>query len=118
NKSELKPYEDSSVVESLLRNHVTSGKIVSKTVNEKFNVITLKLSNGATVEYKKTDFKNDEVQFEAVSFGGTNLFSNDDYLKASVALEGVDEAGFSGLKLNDINKFMTGKIARVNPYVY
>jgi zinc protease len=25
------------------------------------------------------------------------------------------EAGFSGL--NDINKFMTGKIARVNPYI-
>lgn len=117
-KSELKPYEDGSVVESLLRKDVTPGKIVSKSVNEAFNVVTLKLSNGATVEYKKTDFKNDEVQFEAISFGGTNLFSNDDYLNASVALEGISEAGFSGLKLNDINKFMTGKIARVNPYVY
>jgi hypothetical protein len=30
---------------------------------------------------------------------------------------GALEAGFSGLKLNDINKFMTGKIARVNPYI-
>jgi zinc protease len=30
---------------------------------------------------------------------------------------GAGRAGFSGLKLNDINKFMTGKIARVNPYI-
>jgi zinc protease len=37
--------------------------------------------------------------------------------KVQFANGALAEAGFSGLKLNDINKFMTGKIARVNPYI-
>ena len=76
------------------------------------------LSNGATVTYKKTDFKNDEILFEAVSFGGTNSMSNEDYKKVSNGMNGLTEAGFSGMNKNDINKFMTGKTVRVNPYVY
>jgi zinc protease len=46
---------------------------------------------------------------EAVSFGGTNTYSNDEVLKTQFA-NGPIEAGF-GLKLNDINKFMSGKMA-------
>jgi hypothetical protein len=33
--------------------------------------------------------------------------------KVQFANGALAEAGFSGLKLNDINKFMTGKIARI-----
>lgn len=117
-EASLKPYEDTEVSESLLRNPVVAGKIVGREVNEKLGITTLKLSNGAVVKYKKTDFKNDEVQFEAISFGGSNLFSNADYDKISLGISGVSQAGFSGMKLNDINKFMTGKIVRVNPYVF
>jgi zinc protease len=75
------------------------------------------LSNGAKVTYKKTDFKNDEVLLEAVSFGGSNLFSNEDYKKTQFATGGLTEAGFSGLKKNDISKFMAGKIASASPYI-
>jgi zinc protease len=54
---------------------------------------------------------------EAISFGGTNMYSNDDVKKVQFANSALTEAGFSGLKLNDINKFMAGKIASVNPYI-
>jgi hypothetical protein len=43
------------------------------------------LSNGAKVTYKKTDFKNDEILLEAVSFGGTNLYSNEEIKKTQFA---------------------------------
>jgi zinc protease len=59
------------------------------------------LSNGAKVKYKKTDFKNDEIVMEA-GFGGTNTYSNDEVLKTQFANEALAEAGFQGLKLNDI----------------
>jgi zinc protease len=117
NTDDLKPYEDAAVATSLLRNEVKPGTIVTRESNAKIGTKTLVLSNGVKVTYKNTDFKNDEVLFEAVSLGGTNLYSNDDMKKVQFANGALAEAGFSGLKLNDINKFMTGKIARVNPYI-
>ena len=117
NADELKPYEDAAVASSLIRNEVKPGTIVSRESNTKIGTKTLLLSNGVKVTYKNTDFKNDEVLFEAVSIGGTNLYSNEDMKKVQFANGALAEAGFSGLKLNDINKFMTGKIARVNPYI-
>ncbi len=115
--SSLKAYVDEDVAESLLRNPVKKGSITKRESNDKVGSKTWTLSNGAKVTFKKTDFKNDEILFEALSFGGTNLISNEDYAKVQWAMGGLSEAGFSGMKLNDINKFMTGKIARVNPYV-
>ena len=117
NADDLKPYEDAAVATSLMRNEVKPGTIVSRESNAKIGTKTLVLSNGVKVIYKNTDFKNDEVLFEAVSFGGTNLYSNEEMKKVQFANGALAEAGFSGLKLNDINKFMTGKIARVNPYI-
>lgn len=113
----ITPYEDGAVATSLLRNEVKPGTITKKESNAKLGTTTLFLSNGAKVTYKKTDFKNDEVLMNAVSFGGSNLFTNDELKKTQFADGAIPEAGFSGLKLNDINKFMTGKIASVNPYI-
>jgi len=117
NTDEIKPYVDEAVATSLLRNEVKPGSIVKRQSNEKIGTKTLFLSNGVKVTYKNTDFKNDEVLFEAISFGGSNLYSNEEIKKVQFANGALTEAGFSGLKLNDINKFMTGKIARVNPYI-
>ena len=117
NINDITPYKDVAVVASLIRNEVKPGTIVKRESNPKIGTKTLVLSNGVKVVYKNTDFKNDEVLFEAISFGGSNLYSNADMKKIQFANGALAEAGFSGLKLNDINKFMTGKIARVNPYI-
>lgn len=116
--ADITAYEDAPVAKSLLRNDPVAGKIVKKESDAKLGTTTLFLSNGAKVSYKKTDFKNDEVLMEAVSFGGTNMYNNDEYKKTQWADGALTEAGFSGLKVNDINKFMTGKIANVDPYIY
>ncbi|WP_136667506.1 pitrilysin family protein [Flavobacterium sp. H122] len=117
NEGDIKAYEDKAVAKALLRTEPKAGSIVKKEVNDKIGTTILTLSNGAKVTYKKTDFKNDEIVFEAVSLGGSNLFSDEVQKKVGFALGGLSEAGYSGLKLNDITKFMTGKIASVNPYI-
>jgi zinc protease len=117
NPNDLKPYEDKAVAKSLLRTNVKEGAVIKKEINEKIGATTLTLSNGAKVTYKKTDFKNDEILLEAVSFGGTNLYSNEEMKKTQFANGGLTEAGFSGLNQNDIDKFMAGKIASVSPYI-
>lgn len=117
NPKDIKPYEDVAVAKSLLRAVPKKGSVTKIEKNDAIGATTLILSNGAKLTYKKTDFKNDEVLFEAVSFGGTNSYSNDEIKKTQFANGGLTEAGFSGLKTNDINKFMSGKIASVNPYI-
>ena len=117
NSNDLKPYEDKAVASSLIRNTVKEGSIAKKETNDKIGATTLTLSNGAKVTYKKTDFKNDEIMLEAISFGGSNLYSNDEMKKTQFANGGLTEAGFSGLKQNDIDKFMAGKIASVYPFI-
>jgi zinc protease len=117
NIDEIQPYADTEIASSLLRKELKPGKVVKKETNAKIGTTTLFLSNGAKVTYKKTDFKNDEVLMEAVSFGGTNLYSNDELKKTQFANGGLTQAGFSGLKENDINKFMSGKVASVYPYI-
>ena len=114
----ISQYDAGTAVTSLLRKEIKPGTITKKESNAKLGTTTLYLSNGAKVTYKKTDFKNDEILMDAVSFGGTNTYSNDDYKKTQWATGALSDAGFSGLKLNDINKFMAGKIARVDPYIF
>ncbi|UPT71664.1 MAG: insulinase family protein [Flavobacterium sp. JAD_PAG50586_2] len=117
NESDLKPYEDKAVAESLIKTMPTPGTIVSTVKDDKIGSTTLTLSNGAKVTYKKTDFKNEEILIEAISFGGSNLYSNEEIKKTQFANGGLSEAGFSGLKQNDIDKFMSGKIASIYPYI-
>lgn len=117
NSDEVKPYEETALASSLLRKEVKPGKIAKKEFNANIGATTLTLSNGVKVTYKKTDFKNDEILMEGISFGGTSLYTNDELKKTQFANGALTEAGFSGLKLNDINKFMAGKIANVNPYI-
>ena len=114
---EITPYEDAEVAESLIRNEITSGKVVKTSQNEKLGTTTLELSNGAKVTYKKTDFKNDEILFGARSFGGMNLIDTETYKKTQNATSAVPQAGIAGMDQNALTKFNTGKLYRVSPFV-
>lgn len=116
-KIEITPYEDAEIAESLIRNEITPGKVVKTTKNEKLGTITLELSNGAKVTYKKTDFKNDEILFGARSFGGMNLIDTETYKKTQNATSAVPQAGIAGMDQNALTKFNTGKLYRVSPFV-
>ena len=117
NSNEIQPYQDTEMIAGLLRNEIKSGTVLKKVTDTKIGATTLFLSNGAKVTYMKTDFKNDEIGMEAVSFGGTATYSNEEILKTQFANGALTQAGFSGLKINDIEKFMSGKIASVSPYI-
>ena len=116
-KSDLKAYEDKAVRSSLMEKIPTPGTVVETTRNAKLGTTTLKLSNGASLTYKKTDFKNDEVLFSAYSPGGSSLYSDADYIATAFASDGLSEAGIAGLSLTDLSKFMSGKIANVSPSI-
>lgn len=115
--SKITPYQEIKAAETLIRKPITKGSITQKTKNDKTGETTLVLSNGAKVTYKVTDFKNDEILMEAMSFGGTNLMTDADYKKQHLALDGMTEAGVAGMNKNELDKFLSGKIAQVYPSV-
>jgi len=118
--SEIESYEDEAVRSELMLNKPTKGSIATVDVKNKGEITattTITLSNGAKVTYKKTDFKNDEILFQAFSFGGTSLYSDGELQQTASANGGLFEAGIDGLKKNDMTKVMSGKIANVRPYI-
>jgi zinc protease len=115
--AKIEPYKDADIRENLIEGDLKGGTIVKTTHNKAINTTTFTLSNGATVTYKKTDFKNDEILFEAVSFGGTNTYSDEDYLATAFANGGLTEAGIGGLSKTNLKKMLSGKIVSVSPYI-
>ncbi|WP_121666095.1 M16 family metallopeptidase [Mesonia aquimarina] len=115
--AEIEPYKDEAVAESLMTTMPTKGSIVKSTSNKKLGTTTLTLSNGAKVTYKNTDFKNDEVLFEAFSYGGTSLYSDEVHKATALANGGLTEAGVNDFDKVTLNKMLSGKIVSVRPYI-
>lgn len=117
-KEDLKPYEDKEVAASLITNELPRpGKVESSISNETLGTTTITLSNGATITYKKTDFKNDEILFTAYSYGGSSLLSDEDYKATAYASSGLAEAGVNSFSKTDLDKMLTGKIVTVRPSI-
>ncbi len=114
---DVEPYTEEAVAESLMKEMPKAGAIAKTEKNEELGTTTLELSNGAKVTYKKTDFKNDEVLFQAYSPGGNSLIDLEELKKSNYALMFVNSTGVAGMKPTELQKFKSGKIYNVNASV-
>lgn len=114
---DLTPYNDKEVPTSLITELAQKGHVLNKTTNKTLETTHLTLSNGAKVTYKKTDFKNDEILFKAFSYGGTSLYSTEDYLETALANRGLTEAGINNFNKVALGKMLSGKIVSVTPSI-
>jgi len=117
NKREINPYDDMENNTPIIPKAPIAGTIKSESKDAATGIVEWKLSNGATVAYKKTDFKNDEIQFRAFSWGGASLYPVADDMNASVAADIMENSGIGNYTFADLNKFMKGKIASVRPTI-
>lgn len=106
----IEPYTQKALASSLMDpNKLKAGKIISSKSEESLGITTIKLSNGATVILKPTNFKNDEVIFRAFSKGGHSLVKDADYYSASYAASIVNQSGVSGFSAIDLSNMLKGK---------
>lgn len=110
----MAPYIDEMPAKPLIEKMPAAGTIVAETYNKEFDYSELKLSNGARIFWKKTDFKNDQVMFSASSFGGTGKYSDSEYYSALFASSVVQNSGIGNFTQNQYDKYKQGKIAAVN----
>jgi zinc protease len=75
------------------------------------------LSNGAHVILKPTNFKNDEIELSAISWGGTSLYNDSDYLSASNAPMLMMVGGMGNMDMQSLQKALSGKNCYVAPSI-
>lgn len=107
-------YKDKEVVE---KDQLKAGSIVNTKEITEIDAQELTLNNGITVVLKKTDFKNDQILFNARSKGGMSLYYECDIPALHFACDFVDRAGISDLDYSSLEKKMKGKKVGVSPYI-
>ena len=113
----ITPYEDKVAGKPLVEVVPTLSQVVSsKTVTE-LNLIEWHLKNGVRVVLKPTNFKNDEIVFSAFSPGGSSLVKDEDFLSAQNSPALVRESGLDGFSKTELDKYLSGKIVNVSPYI-
>jgi len=116
-KSEITAYVDNVSDKPLLAQKPAAGKVVSEKKLDGIGVVELTLSNGVKVKLKPTDFKNDEISFQAFSPGGSSLYSDADYESANRASSLINYSGVADYSSVQLTKYLTGKKVRVSPYI-
>ena len=111
--SAITAYVDAVDEAPLLEPMPEPGSVVSTDTKEAFGVTEWTLSNGVTVVLKPTDFKEDQIVFQAVSPGGHSLAADADFLSASNADAVVSAGGLGRFSAVDLPKVLAGKQAGV-----
>ncbi len=111
----ITPYQDKVSTSPLLLQEPVAGKVVEVKKFDKIGTTEWVLSNGAKVVLKPTDFKNDEVQFSAISAGGTSLYPDADYLSANFAANITYYGGVGSVDIQGLQKLLAGKQVNVVP---
>jgi zinc protease len=89
------------------------GKVVSERTLAGTDILEWKLSNGARVLLKPTDFKEDEVLFSAYSPGGASLLPDKDVVNADLSSVVLAVSGVGDFNQITLGKKLTGKRAGV-----
>ena len=111
-------YEDKKNTRtSLLDQAVLPGSITNENVRKELGLTELVLSNGVKVILKPTEFRKDEIVFNAFSPGGLSLVSDADFYSARMASTIVASSGVSDMTLLELRNLLTGKSISVSPFI-
>jgi zinc protease len=113
----LSPYNDQFKKEDLMTEKLVPGKVVSENKIEKIGVTEMTLSNGVKVVLKPTDFKNEEILFQAFSPGGTSLYNDADFQSAANASDIIESMGLSHFTPTDLEKLLSDKKLGVGSFI-
>ncbi|HET9983615.1 MAG TPA: insulinase family protein [Longimicrobiales bacterium] len=111
----IAPYADNVAAAPLVAHPPLPGRIASEREIAGVGVREWKLSNGARVLLKSTDFKADQILLRAYSRGGTSLVADSDYVAALTATLVVGSGGLGGFDLPQLRKALAGKAASAQP---
>lgn len=111
----IEAFKENLKTEPLIENLRPAGKIVKETPNAMFDATELTLSNGVKVIVKHTEFKKDEIAFQAVALNGTSSLP-DSYANSLIFMPvALHSCGYGTYTNADMQKYLAGKQVSVNP---
>ncbi len=108
-KSTVDAWLDKPPPTTLMATPPKPGKITSETKNDKLGTIEWKLSNGARVIVKSTDFDADSVLLSGTSPGGLAVANNAQFNDARFADNVASLGGVAEIDAEDLGKVLAGK---------
>lgn len=113
--ADLKPYEDTSLGESLVEEELKGSQITKTTPLPQFNAVEWTLSNNTKVIFKKVAYEKDNVLLSAFSFGGISKLDDNSLVLPANLLPGIVPMYGTGEYDNvTLQKMMAGKKANVS----
>ena len=113
-EKELTAYEENLSDEPLIAKLPPKGRIISTNENAIFGTKELRLSNGARVSLKKTDFKEDQILFYAIADGGLSIIEVEDLPSAGIMDAVLPLGGVGNFSAVDLHKHLAGKLVSLN----
>jgi zinc protease len=101
----------------LIATEPVPAKIEKKGKNKPLGTTEWTFENGVKVVMKPTDFKDDEIQMTAFSYGGASLYEIKDLISADFTTALIEESGIGDFDKTALEKKLSGKIVNVNPYI-
>lgn len=111
--SQLTPYVDNALGESLITEELTGSKIIKTVPLPQFDAVEWTLGNNAKVVYKKVNYEKDNVLLTAFSFGGVSKLDNNLVLPANLLPAIVPMYGAGQYDNITLQKMLAGKKASV-----
>ena len=112
--AKVEAYVDNVKSEPLITKLPKAGKI-TKEENADFGYTKWTLSNGAHVYFKKTDFNDADVQFNAVSKGGKSKTADADRVNVALFEAIAGSTGLGNFTSTELQKKLAGKKADCSP---
>lgn len=116
-QEKLEAYVDNVKQEPLMAQAPKAGKIEKTVENKQLGYKELTLSNGAKVVLKKTDFKNDEILFDATANVGYSAFSKQDELLPFLFDNAIGVSGLGNFSNTELQKALAGKQVSVGTQI-
>jgi len=113
----LTAYVDSTSDAPLVARLPAPGKVVSETKLPETGILEWRLSNGARVLLKPSDFKRDEVLFAAQSPGGISLLPDTVVTQGELASMALSVGGLGTFNQTSLTKRLAGKRASVSAFI-
>ena len=111
----IEPLKEEVNNEPLIAKMPKPGK-VKKIQDDKYGAKLITLSNGIKVHVKKTNFSPNQISMSGHSWGGTSLYSMDEYDQTD-NVGWVDVGGWGNFSNTELSKKLAGKQASASTYV-
>lgn len=113
----LEPYTEGNLDGDLMTIPGQQGTVSYEGTLPGTDIQSYKMSNGATLLLNQTDFKHNEILFNAVSKGGLSLLSDKDFPSGAFAVSYNDLSGLNGFTPTDLQKKLAGKNVSLYTYI-